>query len=113
MAEILFGWVGGIALRFFTHSCSKRAFEGEFAPPNPRMYAASLLIRVFGSRSEPNKKPITWIDSLFGWDGGMNASLLPAQLSRSKLLRELLVIERPESISSTDYSWVIILQPQA
>lgn len=50
---------------------------------------------------------------MLGWDGGMNASLLSATLFQSKLLRELLVIERPESISSTDYSWVIIPQPQA
>ena len=43
--------------------------------------------------SLPTKKPVLWTGAFVGTPGRMNASLLPAPLSRSKLLRERLVIE--------------------
>jgi len=58
------GWDGGIVLRFFAQSCSKQASARDFTPPNPRMYAASLLIQAFGSQPELSKNSLD-IDRAF------------------------------------------------
>jgi hypothetical protein len=62
------GWDGGIALRFSAQSCSKRTSARDFAPPNPRMYAASLLIQAFGSQPELSKNSLDMSEPFLDWD---------------------------------------------
>ena len=59
---------GGVALRFSTQSKSKQASASDFVSPNPRMYAASLLIQAFGSQPELSKNSLDMSEPFLDWD---------------------------------------------